>query len=104
MGFRQKIKVDPESWCKKIPVKQVREKKTLHLRAISMFILQVPPSSLIHKRATAEKTLYRTLSLHIYGGGNIHLVRDMEKPGCSDHFYKGQDAHHGSSECPPALN
>ena len=48
-----------------------------------MFILQVTPTSLIHKMATtkktstAGKTLYRTLSLHIYSGGNIYLDRDM---------------------------
>ena len=34
------------------------------------------------------KTLYSTLYFHIYGGGNIYLARDMEKPGSSAHFSK----------------
>ena len=57
-----------------------------------MFILQVPPTSLIHKKqqkTTAGQTLYRTISLHINGGGKIYLERDMEKPGSFDHFPKG---------------
>ena len=57
-----------------------------------MFILQVPQTSLIHKMATKDhcrETLYRILSLHIYGGGNIYLEKDMEKPGSSDPFPKG---------------
>ena len=57
-----------------------------------MFILQVPPTSFIHKwqhKTTTGQTLYRTLSLHIYGGGNIYLDRDVKKPGSSDPFPKG---------------
>ena len=38
---------------------------------------------------TAGQNLYRTLSLHIYGGGNLYLDRDMEKLGRSDHFPEG---------------
>ena len=57
-----------------------------------MFILQVPPTSLIHKltkkKTSAGQTLYRTLCLYIYGGGNVNLDRDMEKPGSSAHFPK----------------
>ena len=56
-----------------------------------MFILQVPPTSLIHKMTTktsAGQTLYRTLCLYIHGGGNIYLDRDMEKAGNSAHFSK----------------
>ena len=52
-----------------------------------MFILQVPPTSLIHKVATKDHC--RTISLHINGGGKINLERDMEKPGSFDHFPKG---------------
>ena len=58
-----------------------------------MLFLQVPPTSLTHKRPTknpAGQTLYRTLSLDIYGGGNIYLDRDMEKPGRSGHFPEGR--------------
>ena len=35
------------------------------------------------------KTFYRTLSLHMYGGGNMYLDRDMESSGSSDPFPKG---------------
>ena len=66
--FLTKIKVDPESWCKKLSIKQLRKKKItkddfiwsrsriklLDFRAIWMFILQVPPTSLIHKMATKD--------------------------------------------------
>ena len=41
------------------------------------------------KNTTERQALYRTLSLHIYGGGNIYLDRYMEKPGSSDPFPKG---------------
>ena len=43
--------------------------------------------------------------MHINGGGNIDVNRDMEKkPGSSAHFPKRtQDARHGSSEYWPAL-
>ena len=54
--------------------------------------MQVPPTLLIHKMAkknTAGQTYYRTLFLHIYGGGYIYLERDMGKPGRSDHFPSG---------------
>ena len=39
--------------------------------------------------SAAGQTLYRTLSLHKYGGGNIYLDRDMNKPRSSDPFPKG---------------
>ena len=52
-----------------------------------MFILQVPPTSLILKVATKDHC--RANSLHINGGGKIYLNRDMEKPGSFDHFPKG---------------
>ena len=50
--------------------------------AIKMLILQVPPSLLIHKMATntpAGQPLYSTLSLHIYGGRQMYLYRDIKK-------------------------
>ena len=34
-------------------------------------------------------TLYKTLSLHIYGGGKIYSDTDIEKAGRSDHFPEG---------------
>ena len=37
---------------------------------------------------TAWQTLYTTISLHIYGGGKVYLIRDMEKPGSIDPFPK----------------
>ena len=40
------------------------------------------------QKTTAGQTLFRTLSLHIYGGGNIYLDRDMEN-WCFDPFPKG---------------
>ena len=40
------------------------------------------------QKTSAGQTLYRTLCLHIYGGGNVYLDRDMEKPGSSAHFPK----------------
>ena len=64
-----------------------------------MFILQVPPTSLLIKwqqKTSAGQTLSRTLCLHIYGGGNVYLDRDMKNQGSS--------AHHGSLECRLALN
>ena len=55
-----------------------------------MFVLQVPPTSLIHEMATYNPCRvyfpYRTLSLHFYWGGKGNLDRNMEKPGISDHF------------------
>ena len=54
-----------------------------------MLVLQVPTTSIIHKMRTktpAWQNLYRTLSLHIYGRGNFHLDKDMQKPGRFDHF------------------
>ena len=71
-----------------------------------MFILQVPPTSLIHKmtkKTSAGQILYRTLGLHFYGGGNIHIDRDIKKEALLT-FLRGQDACHGSSEFWPALN
>ena len=56
--------------------------------------MQVPSTSLIQKMATdnpCRKTLYRTVSLHIYVGGKIILNRDMEKPGRSNHFPEGSE-------------
>ena len=43
----------------------------------------------LQQKTTAGQTLYRTLSLHIYGWGNIYLERDMKKPGSSEPFPKG---------------
>ena len=54
----------------------------LDFRALEMLVLQIPPSSLPHKRPTKSllgQTLYWTLSLYIYGRGNIYLESDMEK-------------------------
>ena len=36
-----------------------------------------------------KSTLYRTLPLHIYGGGHIYSDRGVEKPGRSDDFPQG---------------
>ena len=33
--------------------------------------------------------MHITLSLHIYGGGNIYLNKDMKKPGRSEDFPQG---------------
>ena len=52
-----------------------------------MFILQVPPYSLVHKVATKDHC--RANSLHINGRGKIHLNRYMEKQGRFDYFPKG---------------
>ena len=41
------------------------------------------------QKTTAGQTLYRTISLHINGGGKIYLNIDMKKPGSFDHFPKG---------------
>ena len=49
------------------------------------------------------QTFYRTFTLHFYAGGNIYLEKKKGKKR-SDFFPKEQDARHGSSECPPALN
>ena len=35
-----------------------------------------------------RKDLFIELCLHIYGGGNVYLERDMEKPGSSAHLPK----------------
>ena len=56
-----------------------------------MFILQVPPTSLIHEMTTKDlcrANSSRTLCLYIYGEGNVNLDRDMQKPGSSAHFPK----------------
>ena len=61
----------------------------------------------MHKISTedpAGQTLYRALSLHIYGEGKIYFDSDMEKKEVLITFLKGQNARHGSSLCPPALN
>ena len=62
-------------------------------RAISMFILQVPPTSLIHKVATKDQCRANSLQnhffVHINGRGKIHLNRDIEKPGSFDLFPMG---------------
>ena len=61
-------------------------------RAISMFILQVPPTSLIQKvtkKDHCRQTLYRTINLHINGGGKNYWNRYMEKSGSFDHLPKG---------------
>ena len=73
-----------------------------------MCIWQVPPTSLNHKwpqKTPARQTLYRTLSLHIYGGGKLYLDRHFKKKQ-EDliTFLKGKVVRHGSSECLPALN
>ena len=58
-----------------------------------MLALQVPPTLLTCKGPTkspAGQTQYRTLSLNIYGGGNMYFDRDMGKPGRSGHFPEGR--------------
>ena len=54
-----------------------------------MFILQAHLFIKWQQKTTAGQTLYRTISLHIIDGRKINLNRDMEKPGCFDHFPKG---------------
>ena len=57
-----------------------------------MLVLQVPQLHLFIKcqqKAPAGQTLYRNLSLHIYGRGKINLDSDMEKPGRSGHLPEG---------------
>ena len=63
--FLKKIKIDPESWCSYLCIKlrQMKKnlqgnftwsrskKKLLYFRAISMSVMQVPPTLLIHKMA-----------------------------------------------------
>ena len=41
------------------------------------------------QKTPTGKTLYRILTLHIYGKGQINLESDIEKPGSSDHFPEG---------------
>ena len=76
-----------------------------------MFILQVPPLSIILKlqqqqKKTAGKTLYRTLSLAIYCGRLLFFFTEIWGKKQEDliTFLKVQDVRHSSSECPPALN
>ena len=72
-----------------------------------MFILQVPPTSLIHKmstKTTAGQTLYRTLSLHIYVEETFIWTEIWKNQEALLTFLRGQDARYGSSECRPALN
>ena len=50
--------------------------------AISMLVLQVLPTLFF----------YRTIPLHIYGGGKVYLDSNMKKKtGRSDHFLQGTE-------------
>ena len=49
------------------------------------------------QKTHAAQTLYKTLSLRIYGGGKIYL----EKKKNLKTFLEGQGVSHGSSDCPP---
>ena len=52
-----------------------------------------------------RQTLYRTLCLHIYGGGNVYLERDIKKnQEALLTFLRGQDARYGSFESWLELN
>ena len=62
-----------------------------------MLVVQVFPTSLIRKcqqKTPASKTLYRALSLNIYGGGKFLLTVDKLD---LMNFLKGQDVSHSSS-------
>ena len=64
-----------------------------------MLVLQVPPTSLLNKmakKATAGQTLYRTLSLHIYGGEKFIGTVIWKNQEDLVTFLKGQDVRHGS--------
>ena len=104
--FLTKIKVDPERWWKILSTKQLRKKKFLNTtwhdqdQEYNFFILGPFQCSFFkhpqlhsfikwQQKTSAGQTLHRTLCLHIYGGGNMYLDRDMEKPGSSAHFPKG---------------
>ena len=66
-----------------------------------MRVMQVASTSILIKLATC--TLYRTLTLHIYGGWEIILDKDMKNKEDINTFLQGQDVRHVSSKCPPAL-
>ena len=54
--------------------------------------MQVPLTLLFHKcqqKTPAGQTFYGTISLHIYGGRQFFLNRDMKKEKSSDHFPQG---------------
>ena len=59
-----------------------------------MLILQVPPTSLIHKMTTKEPfvCIFMVEETFIWKNQEALLT-----------FLRGQDAQHGSSECRPAL-
>ena len=104
--FWPKIMVDPEIWWKKSLLKSSEEKKVprttwhdqdqeynfLILGPFQCSLCKYPELHLFIKwqqKTTARETLYRTISLHIIGGGKNDLKRDMEKQGSFDHFPKG---------------
>ena len=104
--FLTKIKVDPESWWKILSIKQLKKRKfsrtTWHDQDQKYNFLILGPFQCSfckypqlywfikwQQKTTARQNLYRTISLHINGGGKIYLNRDMEKPGSFDHFPKG---------------
>ena len=65
-----------------------------------MLVLQVPPTSLIHKmstKTTAGQTLYRTLSLHIYVEETFIWTEIWKNQEDMITFLKGQDLCHDSS-------
>ena len=73
-----------------------------------MFILKVPPTSLIHKMARKKTTAGQTSlknPFFEYLWWRKHLFgQRYENQEALIPFLNGQDARHGSSECPSALN
>ena len=73
--FLTKIKVDPESWCNKLPLNSSEKRKFL-----------------------------RTTSHDQDLEYNFLILGPFKNQEALITFLRGQDARQGSSECPPALN
>ena len=50
----------------------------------------------LQQKTPAGQTIYRTLSLHIFGGGKVYLDSDIEKTRRSDHFPEKTGCFHES--------
>ena len=69
-----------------------------------MFILQVPPSSIIHKRPLQGK-LFIEPFVWIFMLKETFIWTEIEKnQEALLTFLRGQDARHGSSECRMSIN
>ena len=49
------------------------------------------------QKTPAEQTIYRALSLHVYGGGIFFWTDRLKNQEDLITFLKGQDVRHGSS-------